>query len=148
MSEPRTLLEEALSELEGLDPVKRAPNRYHARALLVPLGELLRAGQDVGAEVGRVRAASARLGESFEQAVTSEVSLACAEHVHAVDPRYLGLPNYDFEYTVRARARLEARLLAAATLRVEIPETLLTGVRLADERLAPYLQDRPRDRTS
>ena len=31
--------------------------------------------------------------------------MACTEHVQSVDPRYLDLPNYDFEYTRAARER-------------------------------------------
>ncbi len=140
----RAALEDAVIELEAFvgDPKKRRPDRYDARALLVPLGLLLLDAGDADAGlsevVERARDAGGRLGERWAEAVAGELSLACAEHVHAVDPRYLDLPNYDFEYTRRARRRLEARLRAATHLGLELPTALLGGVRAADERLAAH----------
>ena len=140
-------LEEALSALEQLArdaqrgrPVR--PDRYHARALLVPLGVLLRrdGAEELQAMLDRIRRVASALGEGWDEAARAELSLACAEHVHAVDPRYLDLSNYDFDYTLRARERLEARLLAAAELDIELPVGLLRSVRSADERLAPYVK--------
>ena len=145
MADTRRDLETALVELERLarDPQCR-PDRHHARALLVPLGELLLAEgpNSVREAVERAREAGETLGEGWEEALRSELSLAAAEHVHAVDARYLALPNYDFAYTVRARERLEARLAAAAELDFELRGALRDGIRRADERLAPYL-DQP-----
>jgi hypothetical protein len=139
----RTVLTEALGELEELvtTPRRGRPNRYDARAVLISLGTLLRTEgpEACRSEVERARRTGEALGESWASAVLGELSLACAEHVHAVDPRYLDLPNYDFAYTLRARERLEARLVAAEALGHGAPTPLLDGVRRSDERLAPHL---------
>jgi len=140
-------LEDALEELEGLarpTGESRRPDRYDARALLIPLGAALRDEGDAAAQrwLARARAACDALGEAWENAVHSELALACAEHVHAVDRRYLELPNYDFEYTCKARERLEARLVAARALGHEVPESLVQGVVRADRILAPFLAER------
>ena len=82
-------------------------------------------------------------GDGWSEAVRAEVSLACAEHVHSVDPRYLDLPNYDLSYTRAARERLQARLAAAGALGIDVPETLLEGVRRADELLAERFGEPP-----
>jgi len=145
MSDTGAELETALTELEALArDGKRRPDRYDARALLVPLGEvLLKEGPNpVKDEVERARRAGEALGEPWEEAVRAELSLAAAEHVHAVDARYLDLPNYDFAYTLQARERLEARLAAAAELDFELGDALRDGIRRADEKLAPYLEGR------
>ena len=159
----RAALEQALVELEAMPerPRPRRPDRYDARALLVPLGTLLggsgapptlpdphgKAGtassvvlnDELESAVTRAIAVGERLGNRWHEAVGAELSLACAEHVHAVDPRYLDLPNYDFEYTMRARERLEARLIAAERLDLTLPTGLLGGVRAADDRLRAHL---------
>ena len=136
-------LEAAVASLEEIARSKkgRRVDRYDARALLVPLGLLLleRGSEAVADHVERIQAAAERLGEPWAEAIQGELSLAATEHVHAVDPRYLTLPNYDFAYTLEARRRLEARLVAAEELDVELPAALADGVRRADERLAPYL---------
>jgi len=143
MTDDKTPLETALADLEQLAARKGRPDRYHARALLVPLGERVREDPAAAqAWIDRIRAAALPIRESWEEAVLSELSLACAEHVHAVDARYLDHPNYDFDYTLEARARLEARLLAARALAFEIPETLARGVERADRLLAPYVEKR------
>ena len=123
-------LAEALDELSKLGPKGPRPDRYHARALLVPLGRL---GLEHGAEAAAVHIDRARqvltpLGPAWVEAVQGELALACAEHVHAVNPRYLSLSNYDFDYTLAARARLAARLWAAGALGIEAPEELARGV--------------------
>ncbi len=133
-------LEQALAALAALERAEARPDRHHARALLVPLGRLFGSGGTDAAEpwLARARRAGAGLGEAWIEAVRAELALACAEYVHAVDARYLELPNYDFAYTFGARERLEARLLAARALALEPPATLLEGVRRADELLARY----------
>jgi len=136
-------LREALDDLAALAGKKGLPNRYHARALLVPLGFLVQEDADAaGAWIERIRQATAPFDEAWREAVEAELSLACAEHVHAADPRYLDLPNYDFEYTLGARERLEARLQAARVLALEVPPTLERGVERADRLLAPYVARR------
>ena len=129
--------EEALAVLEQRAKAEEQPDRYDLRALLVSLGSLEEKPE--GEAWDRLARAVAALGESFERAAQDELSLACAEHVHAVDPRYLDLPNYDFDYTLAARERLAARLRAASWLGIAPSPALLAAVEAADERLAPYL---------
>ncbi|MEM7309459.1 MAG: hypothetical protein AAF682_22445 [Planctomycetota bacterium] len=137
-------LEEALTALEQLSKRKKAPGRWEARALLVPLGMLLQArGEEaLATPLGRARAAAGADAKSWAEAVTEELSLACAEHIQGVDPRYLDLPNFDFDYVLQARERLEARLVAARALGVEAPKQLAEQVTEADARLKPYLDAR------
>ena len=134
-------LERAVADLERRVARKERPDRYDLRALLLALGSRPESPEEPPLEgfLARTRKAAAALGEAFARAAADELSLACAEHVHAVDPRYLNLPNYDFAYTLAARERLEWRLRAAAWLEVDPPENLLRAVAEADERLAPWL---------
>lgn len=159
MSSPpqsRDELEKALGELEADKKAKRAPNRYSARAVLVPLGLVLlehESEESLGEShpelrplVDRARSIVQAFDEApfdgaFRQAVQEELALAGAEHVHSVDPRFLEHPRYDFAYTLGARERLEARLVAARALEIEIDEGLLEQIARADERLQPYLRD-------
>ena len=139
--ENRKLIDENLTELKQLGKQKREPNRLHARDLLIALGALvLEEGADVP-ELARVRAAVEPF-EHWEKAVAEELSLACTEHVQSVDARFLDLPNYDFDYLVSARERLEARLVAVEALGLATPEDLLNRVAEADRVVEPYLRDR------
>lgn len=139
--ENRKLIDENLTELKQLAKQKREPNRLHARDLLTALGALvLEEGADVP-ELARVRAAVEPF-EHWEKAVAEELSLACTEHVQSVDARFLDLPNYDFDYLVSARERLEARLVAVEALGLATPEDLLNRVAEADRVVEPYLRDR------
>ena len=145
----RAALEEALDELHAWIRKGKAPARQDARAVLIPLGRLALADPDtdLGPEsplVTRLREAVAPCAEVWEGVVTEELALACAEHVQGVDPRYLELENYDLDYTLAARERLEARLAGAGVLGVEAPEHLLEGVRRADGLLRPLLEARNR----
>ena len=136
-------LDRALDALEQLVRADGRPSRHEARAILVPLGTALaEGGEGTKARIARLRAAVERLRESWEAAVHEELSLACAEHVQAVDPRYLGLSDYDFDYTVEARARLQARLRAAEALGIEAPRALWLRVEEADAILEDYLRAR------
>lgn len=136
-------LDRALDALERLARADGRPSRHEARAILVPLGTALAEGaKGTEARIARLRQAVERLRESWEAAVHEELSLACAEHVQAVDPRYLGLPDYDFDYTVGARARLQARLRAAEALGIEAPRPLWLQVEQADAVLKDYLRAR------
>ena len=139
--ENRKLIDENLTELKQLAKQKREPNRLHARDLLTALGALvLEEGADAP-EVARVRTAVEPF-ERWEKAVAEELSLACTEHVQSVDARFLDLPNYDFDYLVSARERLEARLVAVEALGLATPEDLLNRVAEADRVVEPYLRDR------
>jgi len=142
---PSQELDAALRDLEALAarPAPR-PDRYLARALLVPLGLLVIEGSLEGLEptLDRVARAAAKLGEPWTEAVVEELRLASAEYVLSVDPRSLDLPDYDFRYTVEARERLEARLVACDLLSIALPPELAGRVRAADEILEPYLEAR------
>jgi hypothetical protein len=136
-------LDEALAELAKLAPKKRKPTRFHARAVLIPLGRILLAEDRPAAKeaMKRLAAAVEPFREAWESAVQDELSLSCTEHVQGVDPRYLDHPRFDLEYVVSARERLEARLAAATELDLSPPEALLDRVAAADRLLEPYLGD-------
>ena len=136
-------LEAALEEIRAVLRAGEELERRDVRDVLVPLGELLLEGRTADAEgaLARLREALAGAEAAWGRVVEDELSLACAEHVHSVDPRYLDLPNYDLEYTRRARRRLEARLRAARELGLGPSEALLSQVARADallvERFGP-----------
>lgn len=136
----RKLIEENLVDLKQRAAKHQQPNRFHARELLVSLGELILAEGEGVPEVARVREAVAPF-TNWEKAVAEELSLACTEHVQGVDPRYLDLPNYDFDYLVAARERLEARLTAVDALGLQVAEDLLNRVAEADRVVEPYLRE-------
>jgi hypothetical protein len=141
-------LEQALRDLEACAARKRPPGRPVVRALLIAYGKALQAAapdEDPDHHNARERIARAalRLGRGWDDAVSSELALACGEHVQSVDPRYLHLEDYDLEYTLEARERLEARLRAARELGLELPETMARGVREADRRLIERLGQVP-----
>lgn len=135
----RELIAENLADLKKRAAKRTEPNRFHARELLTALGELILAEEREPPEVALVRAAVAPF-EKWEQAVAEEMSLACTEHVQGVDPRFLDLPNYDFDYLVTARERLEARLAAVEALGLQVSEDLLNRVAEADRLVEPYLR--------
>ena len=139
-------LEEAIGQLEELaqTPAKdrRAADRYDVRGILVGLGDLI-LEHGLGSTdqaLMRVKELGAKLGAEWTTACHSELALACAEHIHGVDARFLNHPNYDFKYTIRGRELLEARLISARELEIPIDPSLLHGVSAADERLQPYLE--------
>ncbi len=135
-------LEAALAELAAALRKKRKPSRFHARAILVALGEqiLVEDGARVTAGVARVAELVRELAADWEAVVREELELAATEFVRSVDPRFLSHPRYDFAYTVTARERLEARLSAAERLGIGPAEGLLEQVVEADELLAPHLR--------
>jgi hypothetical protein len=141
-------IEASIRAAEALyrDPRRpRRPTHLIARALLVPLGEMLLEDPASASDaVERLRAILARDLPAWQAAVDEELTLAATEHVRSCDAKALKLAAYDFPYTVAARHRLEARLRAAAELDLPASEALLDQVEQADRRLAPYLERRPR----
>jgi hypothetical protein len=144
LTDPRFL--EALAAADALhkDPRRpRKPTHVLARAILVPLGEaLLEDPFSAAAALERMRAILARDRPGWQLAVEEELTLAATEHVRSCDPKALKLPRYDFQYTVAARHRLEARLRAAAELDLPASEALFDQIEDADQRLAPHLHGR------
>lgn len=135
-------LEKALRHLADLRRRERRPERRDVREVLVGLGELLLRGEPSAAsrlEEARPLLVGWRAGA---EAVASELALACAEHVHSVDPRYLELPGYDLDYTLAARERLRARTSAAGALGIPVPPALERAVAEADGRLEAFLARR------
>lgn len=136
-------VEEALTELRRRIKAEEPLDRFLARAILVPLGTLHLEESEEAARLARaLREASEAVAEAWAAALDSELQLAATEHVRSVDPRFLDKPIYDFAYTVAARERLEARLVAASLLAYEVDESLLDRVAEADRLLAPYLEQR------
>ena len=141
-------LQAAISRLEALLKEKRGPTRHDARELLIALGEMLGAGPEAEIEdgveaVARITSSDSTFAAAWRAAVADELSLACTEHVRSVDPRYLELPRYDFEYTLAARERLEHRLRAAERLGLPATTAWLEQVARADRLLAERLERRP-----
>jgi hypothetical protein len=141
MKDGETDLDAALAELATALRKKHKPSRFHARAILVALGEQILAedGARVTAGVQRVAELVRERPADWEAAVREELELASTEFVRSVDPRFLTHPRYDFAYTVAVRERLEARLAAAERMGIAPAEGLLEQIVEADELLAPYL---------
>lgn len=143
-------LQRALRDLRARLEAGTSPTRHDARAVLVPLGErLLAEGPNgVASELDRlkelVRRAPDAWGSAWSRAVEDEMDMACAEHVRSVDPRWLEHPEYDLEYTLDARRRLEARLRALAEIGFAVKPELLASVARADSRLAAHPPPRSR----
>jgi hypothetical protein len=137
-------LEQSLATLESSLRRRQSPNRFHARAILLALGHRLLAGEvaPLGLSERLTLIIGPRDEERWSEVVREELTLAATEHVRAVDPRYLAHRDYDFAYTVAARAELEARLRAAEELGQPASEDLLDRVVQADELLRPYLENR------
>ena len=142
--EKKSDLAVAVAEIESLAAKNKPPTRQHARAVLLALGERILEGDSTASApvIERLSRALRRFPEDWARAVHDELVLACTEHIQSVDPRYLDLPRYDFEYTVTARERLEARLQAASHLDLAPSEDLLNRVARADALLEPYLRKR------
>ena len=129
--------EAALTNLEGLVRRQTPPSHYVARHVLLALGQVLREEVPEGSTLlERARAAGAAAGPAWGEAVHTELTLACGEFAQSVDPRYLELPDYDFEYTRGARLRLADRLRAAKELGFELAPREAEVLELADRVLA------------
>jgi hypothetical protein len=144
MNDPRQDLEAACKELVRRKKEKEIPDRQLVRLAFLSLGKVaLDEGESEAVLLaGLLREAAAPHEDRWHEAVESEMTLAVTEFVSCVDPNFLDKPIYDFEYTVAARERLEARLWAADAIGTHLPEGLLDQVLQADEMLAPYLEDR------
>jgi hypothetical protein len=144
VSEGKDELELGLARLEDLARTQGAPNRHDVRIVLVSLGERIldRGMEDEGPTIDRARRVIAQIEAQWLAAVRDELSLACAEHACSADPRYVSLPNYDWDYALAARARLEARLVAARALGFEIPPGVTEIIARADRALEPHRRGR------
>jgi hypothetical protein len=133
-------LEAAIRALQELRARERPPDHRDARALLVELGLRLLGAPEGATDLEHARRATEALGEAWLTAAREELALAATEYVRSVDPRFLELPNYDFEYTLAARERLEARLVAAKALGLAPGTRTLRKVERADALLAKRLE--------
>ena len=131
--------EKALASLEGAVRREAAPSHHVARQVLLAVGQALREGALPPEFLERARQAGRAAGPAWEQAVETELTLACGEFAQSVDPRYLGLPNYDLAYTQGARERLDERLRAARELGFGLSERESKILELADRVLAEHL---------
>lgn len=149
MSTPRPNPTDPFDALAAACGPRGRPDRFHARAVLLWIGERLLAGDGESASrgVARTQAAAAGQARAWVGAVQEELSLACTEHVRSVDPRYLARPDYDLHYVVEARVELQARLEAAEALGIEVPHALIQRVMAADRLLEPLLRARPGNET-
>lgn len=145
MNQPHGGRTDPITELADACSARRRPDRFHARAVLLALGQRVLAGdlQAVASLGSRVKEVTAARRESWEAAVREELLLACTEHVRSVDPRFLRRPDYDLQYVLGAREDLQARLEAAEALGIEPPEGLVDRVVAADRLLEPLLGERP-----
>jgi hypothetical protein len=137
-------VEAALSSLEELARKEQAPSHYLARHLLLSLGQALREGPEGALAVllERARSAGVAAGPRWGEAVDAELGMACGEFAQSLDPRFLGLPNYDLEYTRSARARLEDRLRAARALGFQLSPRETDMLALSDQVFAAFCADR------
>jgi hypothetical protein len=111
-------LDAAVRAVEAMAGRKATPTRHDARPVLLGIGAAILAGRPEVASAARERLAKLPepLRRAWEDAVLDELAMASTEHVRSVDPRHLAHPRYDLEYTLQARRRLEARVLAAEAL--------------------------------
>ena len=136
--------EKAVASLEELARRNAKPGHHLARAVLLTIGQVLReGGPGAGiALIERARVAGRSAGPAWGDAVLTELTLACGEFAQGVDPRYLGLPNYDLQYTEAARRRLADRLEVARELGFELAPREAQLLELADRVLAQHLARR------
>lgn len=111
-------IEDSVRALEQLARKRERPSHFLARAILLGVAAELRDGDPTEALLQRVRAAVQPIAAEWREAVALELSMAIAEFAGSVNPRYMGLPDYDHGYTERSRALLEDRLGAARALGV------------------------------
>jgi hypothetical protein len=145
MSSPASELAAGLELLEGVARRGQAPSHYVARQVLLSLGRALREHElaEDAPLIEQARRSGERAGAAWSEAVQAELAFACGEFAQCVDPRYLGLPNYDLDYTRSARQRLADRLEAARVLGFELSPREQEMLALADQVLARHTQTRP-----
>jgi hypothetical protein len=139
-------LEALLAQLSSAVQRGRPLERALVRQVLLALGALLdeERGPEPQALVDRILALLQPRASEWSAQLGAELEQAAIEYDQCVDPRYLSRPDYDLAYTLRARDRLRARLLASAALGAPLPEALERRIRATDERLAPYVSEEPR----
>jgi hypothetical protein len=158
MNEHQTELKAALAVLRQSLAAKQTLNRYHARAILLPLGACLRTEhaaeeraasahatpgapvpQDRDAlseEVRWVSAATQPHAQAWRAAIDDELEMAVTELVHGADPRFLGRKDFDWRYADASRALLDDRLRALDALGLVLDPALARHVEETDRRLA------------
>ena len=136
--------EKAVASLEELARRRGKPGHHLARSVLLALGQARREedAESCARLLERARAAGNLAGPPWREAVQTELTLACGEFAQGVDPRYLGLPNYDLEYTRAARGRLADRLEVARELGFGLEPREAQVLELADRVLAQHLAAR------
>ncbi len=142
MNDARLELESALALVREALEAKQPLNRYHARAVLLPLGARL-AGADADAARSEARTLLALVQpvrSVWQRAVEDELEMAITEFVQSVDRRYLSRPDYDYRYTREARARVADRLRAASELGIALPAAGERALARADRDFAPFLE--------
>lgn len=143
MSDPLVQeLENALGLVREAIDAKAPLNRYHARSVLLPLGELLRRDGPGTKALEQTRTTIERDRASWDAAVKDEIELAVFEHVRSADPQYVGRPDYDMVYTREARERLQARFDALKALGGTFERSWIQRVERADAILAPHQRAR------
>lgn len=158
MNEHQTELKAALEVLRQSLAAKQTLNRYHARAILLPLGACLRtqhAAEERAArphttesalaphdrdvlsdEVRWVDAATRAQTQAWHAAIDDEMEMAVTELVHGADPRFLGRKDFDWRYADASRALLDDRLRALDALGLVLDPALARHVEETDRRLA------------
>ena len=111
-----------------------------ARRLLVALGDWVEAnGEAPPAHL--LEAARALIGtrpEAWAAAIRRDLELAVWEFDTSVDPRFLERADYDHAYTVEARERIDARLVALELLELDADPVQLERLEAADLRYRPF----------
>ncbi|MDF1799762.1 MAG: hypothetical protein P1V81_11345 [Planctomycetota bacterium] len=140
-SNPAADLTNALEGLGDLLAGKRGPDRFDVRAIFLPLGSLILEGDLAGLAptLEQLSSVARPDDEAWAKAVEDELRLATDEFCSSVDPRFLGLPNYDMTYTLASREYLACRFQAAEHLGFALPEGAMERVESADKALDPYL---------
>lgn len=143
----RAELDQALALVEEALRERRPWNRYHARAVLLPLGALL--GSEDEGDRRHAREAIARLAratgptrDAWGAVLDEELEMAVTELVKSLDPRFLARPDYDLRYTLESRALLRDRLRAMEALGRDVDPSLLRHVERSERALEVELRRR------
>jgi hypothetical protein len=141
-SNPAAELQQALTDMEAINKEGRAPSRYEARALLLPLGALILEGEATGLSVtlGHIGSLIEEQAEAWSVAIADELGLAGDEFCLSINPDYLKHPRYDFAYAATSREQLEQRVQAAEHLGFPVSEVLLGRIQESDAIFEPFLE--------